>query len=97
MLVAGRTANRIATPSSQTGFFLIRALWPHDAQLDERRRAALLGAREGITKLRGNWHKWRDIPVMPTYHPSYLLRSPSQKRVAWDDLKLARRTYEAGR
>jgi len=50
---------------------------------------ALLGAREGITKLRGNWHKWRDIPVMPTYHPSYLLRPYNQnaKREAWEDLK----------
>jgi DNA polymerase len=50
---------------------------------------ALLGAKEGITKLRGRWHSWRDIPVMPTYHPSYLLRPYNQnaKREAWEDLK----------
>ena len=50
---------------------------------------ALLGAREGITKLRGNWQTWRDIRVMPTYHPSFLLRPYSQnaKREAWEDLK----------
>lgn len=50
---------------------------------------ALLGTKEGVTKLRGNWHKWRDIPVMVTYHPSYLLRSvnPASKREAWEDLK----------
>jgi len=50
---------------------------------------ALLGAKEGITKLRGRWHKWRNIPVMPTYHPSYLLRPYNQnaKREAWEDLK----------
>jgi uracil-DNA glycosylase family 4 len=50
---------------------------------------ALLGAREGVTKLRGKWHKWRDIPVMVTYHPSYLLRPYNQnaKREAWEDLK----------
>jgi DNA polymerase len=50
---------------------------------------ALLGTREGITRLRGNWQKWRDIPVMPTYHPSYLLRPYNQnaKREAWEDLK----------
>lgn len=50
---------------------------------------ALLGAKEGVTKLRGNWHKWRDIPVMVTYHPSYLLRPYNQnaKREAWEDLK----------
>jgi uracil-DNA glycosylase len=49
----------------------------------------LLGAREGITKLRGKWHRWRDIPLMPTYHPSYLLRPYNQnaKREAWEDLK----------
>jgi DNA polymerase len=42
-----------------------------------------------VTRLRGNWHKWHDIPVMVTYHPSYLLRPYNQnaKREAWDDLK----------
>jgi uracil-DNA glycosylase len=50
---------------------------------------ALLGTKEGVTRLRGNWHKWRDIPVMVTYHPSYLLRQYNQnaKREAWEDLK----------
>jgi DNA polymerase len=50
---------------------------------------ALLNTKEGITKLRGQWHKWQDIPVMITYHPSYLLRQYNQqaKREAWEDLK----------
>ena len=50
---------------------------------------ALLGTREGITKLRGNWQNWHDIQVMPTYHPSFLLRPYSQnaKRESWEDLK----------
>ncbi|MGC2662255.1 MAG: uracil-DNA glycosylase [Bryobacteraceae bacterium] len=50
---------------------------------------ALLQTKEGITKSRGQWHKWRDIPVMVTYHPSYLLRQYNQtaKREAWEDLK----------
>jgi DNA polymerase len=50
---------------------------------------ALLDLKTGITKARGTWHKWRDIPVMPTYHPSYLLRPYNQnaKREAWEDLK----------
>jgi len=50
---------------------------------------AVLGTKDGVTKLRGKWHKWRDIPVMVTYHPSYLLRAYNQeaKREAWDDLK----------
>ena len=50
---------------------------------------ALLGTKDGVMRLRGKWHKWRDIPVMVTYHPSYLLRPYNQdaKREAWDDLK----------
>lgn len=50
---------------------------------------ALLNNKEGITKSRGRWHKWRDIPVMVTYHPSYLLRQYNQtaRREAWEDLK----------
>jgi DNA polymerase len=50
---------------------------------------ALLGRKEGVTRMRGNWYKWRDLPLMVTYHPSYLLRPYNQnaKRDAWDDLK----------
>jgi DNA polymerase len=50
---------------------------------------ALTGRKEGVTKMRGNWFKWHDIPVMVTYHPSYLLRPYNQnaKREAWEDLK----------
>lgn len=50
---------------------------------------ALLNTKEGITRSRGKWHKWRDIPVMVTYHPSYLLRQYNQtaRREAWEDLK----------
>ncbi len=50
---------------------------------------AILATKDGVTRLRGNWHKWHDIPVMVTYHPSYLLRPYNQnaKREAWDDLK----------
>jgi uracil-DNA glycosylase family 4 len=52
---------------------------------------ALLGTKEGVTRLRGKWHKWRDIPLIVTYHPSYLLRPYNQdaKREAWEDLKKA--------
>jgi uracil-DNA glycosylase len=50
---------------------------------------ALLATKDGVTRLRGKWHKWRDIPLIVTYHPSYLLRPYNQdaKREAWDDLK----------
>jgi len=40
----------------------------------------------GITKLRGKWHEYKGIDVMPIYHPAYLLRQPSQKKQAWEDL-----------
>ncbi len=52
---------------------------------------ALLGGKDGVTKLRGKWHQWNDIPLMITYHPSYLLRPYNQnaKREAWEDLKTA--------
>ena len=50
---------------------------------------ALTGHKEGVTKMRGRWFQWRDVPVMVTYHPSYLLRPYNQdaKREAWEDLK----------
>jgi len=46
----------------------------------------LLETEEGITRLRGRWGAYRGIPVMPTYHPSFLLRQPGQKKEAWEDL-----------
>ena len=59
----------------------------------------LLQTEEAIGRLRGRVHTLRPygIPVIATYHPAYLLRTPSQKRRAWDDLKLALRVYGAGR
>ncbi|MCA1798134.1 MAG: uracil-DNA glycosylase [Xanthomonadaceae bacterium] len=52
---------------------------------------ALLDTDTAIGKLRGVVHRYgpREIPLVATYHPAYLLRSPGQKRRAWDDLKLA--------
>lgn len=48
----------------------------------------LLGKTLGITKLRGNWQTYRGIPLMPTYHPAYLLRNQamSEKRKVWEDM-----------
>jgi len=48
----------------------------------------LLGKTEGITRLRGNWKTYRGIPLMPTFHPSYLLRNQalSEKRKVWEDM-----------
>ncbi|MGK3984986.1 uracil-DNA glycosylase family protein [Sorangium sp. So ce136] len=48
----------------------------------------LIGTNEGITKLRGTWKLYKgSIPIMPTFHPAYLLRQPSAKREVWSDLK----------
>jgi DNA polymerase len=47
----------------------------------------LLGTNLAMGDLRGKWQSYRGIPVLPTYHPAYLLRSPGQKRTAWEDLK----------
>jgi DNA polymerase len=47
----------------------------------------LLDTNRAMGDLRGTWHSFRSIPLMPTYHPAYLLRSPSQKRKTWQDLK----------
>lgn len=50
----------------------------------------LLDTKEGITKLRGKFQDYRGIKVMPSFHPAYLLRDPSKKREAWDDMKKVR-------
>ena len=47
----------------------------------------LLDVQTGITKLRGKWLVYRDTPLMPTYHPAYLLRNPAGKRDVWEDMK----------
>jgi DNA polymerase len=48
---------------------------------------ALLGTEETISRLRGNWREYKGIPVMPTFHPSYLLRNERAKREVWEDIK----------
>jgi DNA polymerase len=57
----------------------------------------LLRSKEGISRLRGRWHDYytsgspmigEATPLMPTYHPAYLLRSPGEKAKAWSDLKM---------
>lgn len=56
----------------------------------------LTNRTEGITRMRGKWFSWSKpdggtIPLLPTFHPAFLLRSPSQKREAWIDLLAAKR------
>ncbi|HNP37750.1 MAG TPA: uracil-DNA glycosylase [Woeseiaceae bacterium] len=58
----------------------------------------LLGSDEPVGALRGQRHMFGRIPLIVTYHPAYLLRSPTQKRLVWQDLCLAKMTVaEAGR
>ncbi len=56
----------------------------------------LLGTSTAIGRLRGQVHKEpvSGTPVLVTYHPAYLLRSPGEKRKSWEDLKYARRLLE---
>jgi len=47
----------------------------------------LLGVKVPISRLRGKWASYQEIPLMPTFHPAYLLRDASQKRPVWQDLQ----------
>ncbi len=48
---------------------------------------ALLQTEKGISELRGTFQEYEGIPVMCTYHPAYLLRSPGEKKKVWEDMK----------
>jgi DNA polymerase len=48
---------------------------------------SLLRDTTAITRLRGKWRDYYGVPLMPTFHPSYLLRNPAGKRDVWEDLK----------
>lgn len=54
----------------------------------------LTGRDEGISKLRGTFYRYKDIPVLPTFHPAAILRFPDKyKRASWNDLKMLRDFY----
>ncbi len=48
---------------------------------------ALLKVKTPISRLRGNWQEVRGVKLMPTFHPAYLLRSPGEKRLVWQDIQ----------
>ncbi len=48
---------------------------------------SLLKTQTPISRLRGEWQDYHGIPLMPTYHPAYLLRNPEGKRDVWEDMK----------
>lgn len=56
----------------------------------------LLGTKAPISSYRGRWVTWRGRDVLPIFHPAYLLRTPSAKVQAWEDLKLLRRRLGNG-
>ncbi|MBX3695593.1 MAG: uracil-DNA glycosylase [Steroidobacteraceae bacterium] len=59
----------------------------------------LLGSNAPLARLRGRVHQFgvSGTPLVVTYHPAYLLRSPGEKRKAWEDLKLARSLVDGRR
>lgn len=56
---------------------------------------SLLKTRTPISRLRGEWQEYQGIPLMPTYHPAYLLRNPEGKRDVWEDMKEVLRQLNA--
>jgi uracil-DNA glycosylase family 4 len=47
----------------------------------------LLQSKQPISRLRGNWHDYHGVKLMPTFHPAYLLRNPGEKKLVWEDIK----------
>ncbi len=56
----------------------------------------LLGDGQRISKIRGRWTEFRGIPLMPTYHPSAVLRNSELRRPVWEDMKKIKRALETG-
>jgi DNA polymerase len=55
---------------------------------------SLLKVKTPISKLRGVWHDLRGVRMMPTFHPSYLLRNPADKRLVWADIQEVMKALE---
>jgi uracil-DNA glycosylase family 4 len=56
----------------------------------------LLGREDTLARMRGRVHAFDSVPVVVTYHPAYLLRSPGEKRKSWEDLKLVLKVLAGG-
>jgi DNA polymerase len=48
---------------------------------------SLLDVQMSISKMRGNWYTFHGVPIMPTFHPAYLLRNPAAKKEVWKDMQ----------
>lgn len=55
---------------------------------------ALLGTMDSLTRLRGQTHRFREVPLLVTYHPAALLRNPQWKRPVWEDVQRLRALYD---
>jgi DNA polymerase len=96
-VVKGRPPNN-ATPSAEEsaacGPFLIRQIEIIEPEaivtLGKPATGYLLETTDALGRLRGRWHEFRGIPVMPTYHPAFLLRSytPENRGKVWSDLQM---------
>ena len=53
----------------------------------------LLNTAVPISRLRGRFHEYKVIKLLPTYHPAYLLRNPEKKREVWEDMKMLMKEY----
>ena len=63
-----------------------------------RSAAMVLVRKEGsISALRGQFTDFQGIPVMTTFHPAYLLRNPSAKRLVWEDMKKIKAYLDTGK
>lgn len=56
---------------------------------------ALLNSKKPISQMRGSFHDYRGMKLMPTFNPAYLLRDPTKKREVWEDMKAIRQALEA--
>jgi DNA polymerase len=54
----------------------------------------LLQTNTPISRLRGRFHTYEDIAMLPTYHPAFLLRNPDKKRDVWQDMQKLQEAYE---
>jgi DNA polymerase len=86
--------NRVPAPDEMTlcGGYLVKQLGFVRPQLivalGKTATSYLLESTEAMNKLRGRWHTWQGLPLLPTWHPAYLLRTPTAKRDTWEDMKL---------
>ena len=53
----------------------------------------LLRDSTSITRMRGKWREYCGIKLMPTFHPAFLLRQPSEKKLVWEDLKQVMKVF----